>query len=94
MDNKTKNIILIIAGLIIIVLACYISIDKTINNKYEVKLIDTVYNHIVLDSIQYNIIKKDSIIYNYKEQMYEEIKKNNDASTDDVVRTFYQLVAE
>lgn len=55
---------------------------------------DTIYNKVVLDKIEYNIVKKDSIIYNYKTQMHEEIEQNNIATDSAVVKLFYELVQE
>lgn len=44
--------------------------------KTQVALIDTTYNTIVLDSIEYNITKVDTIIYNLKQEMRYEIDKS------------------
>lgn len=63
------------------------------NNKVEVISIDTTYNKIVLDSIEYNIIKRDSIIVKLKEKYYDELEKVISASDSDVVRQFKALSA-
>lgn len=96
MKNNVLYTIVTISTIIILFISILINIFS-IHKYFEIKnetTIDTTYNHIVLDSIKYNIIKKDSVIKIYKEEMYEEIKRNDTANTDDVVRTFYQLVAE
>lgn len=48
----------------------------------------------VLDSIEYNIIYKDSIIYRLKEQMYEEIKQADNDNDTIVINKFFELVSE
>ena len=52
---------------------------------------DTTYNHTILDSIQYNIIKKDSIIYNLKIQMKNEIDKSKTLDDTTTVNLFEWL---
>lgn len=67
------------------------------NKEYESKvnepisIQDTTYNHIVLDSIQYNIIKKDSIIYQLKIDAKHEIEESNNLSDTATVNLFKQL---
>lgn len=93
--NKICTVIIILIVCAQIAYDCY-SLHYILNDNKHIKeiIVDTTYNRIVLDSIEYKIVQKDSVIYNYKQQMYEDIKKNNDASNNDVIRTFYQLVAE
>ena len=55
---------------------------------------DTVYNKIVIDSLEYNIIKKDSIIYNIKENVKEEINFAINADDSTTVMLFQKLVSE
>lgn len=52
---------------------------------------DTVYNKIVLDSIEYNITKKDSIIYNIKQEMKDEVTESFELSDSAVVKLFKKL---
>lgn len=47
-----------------------------------------------LDSIQYNIIVKDSIIYNIEEEMKNEIKKVQHLDDSTAIIEFYKLVSE
>ena len=73
--NKTKQVVNIkklayILTFIITILIICLLIANNINLKHELKyakehniLPDTTYNHRVLDSISYNISKKDTIIY-------------------------------
>lgn len=94
---ETINKILIILGLII---ASYFvgyfsnqyndnkNIDKTVINY------DTTYNKLTLDSIQYNIKQKDSVIYNIKIEMQYEIKEAINDSDSMAISRFYKLVTE
>ena len=73
--------------LIIILLLLYIVLKNgiiKINENSPVEgMPDTTYNTIVLDSIRYNIITKDSIIHNIKyeyETKYIEANNLNDSS--------------
>lgn len=47
-----------------------------------------------LDSIEYNIIIKDSIIYNIKEEMKNEVDKIQHITDSASVNEFYKLVSE
>ena len=47
-----------------------------------------------LDSIEYNIIKKDSVIYNIKEEMKNEIGQSEQLTDTATVNEFYKLVSE
>lgn len=55
---------------------------------------DTAYNKIVLDSIELRIIKKDSIIYNIKNKMKDEVTKVLELDDSSAVKLFEQLCAE
>lgn len=55
---------------------------------------DTTYNKVVLDSIEYNIIKKDSIIYYIKQEMKNEVIKVLELDDSSAVKLFEQLCAE
>ncbi len=61
-------------------------------NKSEITIIDSLKPK--LDSIEYNIIKKDSVIYNIKEEMKNEIKENEQLTDTAAVNQFYKLVSE
>ena len=97
-----KSILILLIIFIISILTVYIfeeSKYKKLNKKYQqviaeltyYKTIDTVAIH-KIDSIEYNIKQKDSIIYNIKTEFINEIeiiKANNDI---DAVTQFKQLV--
>lgn len=65
------------------------------NNKYDnIVVPDTTYNKVVLDSIELRIIKKDSIIYNIKNKMKDEVTKVFELDDSSAVKLFKQLCAE
>ena len=101
MDKLNIKKLIMIIGCVVIVLLICLLIAGNINlqrelkqTKQEKELIDTTYNHITLDSIEYHINKKDTIIYNYKQQMNYEITKSIELNDSAAVQLFYQLVAE
>ena len=55
---------------------------------------DTIINHVRIDSIEYIIRSKDSIINNIKINTEHEIKKANVLDDDDAIKLFKQLVSE
>lgn len=55
---------------------------------------DTAYNKIILDSIELRIIKKDSIIYNIKNKMKDEVTKVLELDDSSAVKLFEQLCTE
>lgn len=54
---------------------------------------DTTYNTIILDSLQYNIIIKDTIIYRIKEDMEDEVEKALNADDSTAVQQFIELAS-
>ena len=94
-NNNMLNIIAVIIIAIIFFIIGYVVEQKEINNdKYIINKLDTVYNKIVIDSLEYNIIKKDSIIYNIKENVKEEINFAINADDSTTVMLFQKLVSE
>lgn len=94
-NNTMLNIIAVIIIAIIFFIIGYVVKQKEINNdKYIINKPDTVYNRIVIDSLEYNIIKKDSIIYNIKENVKEEINFAINADDSTTVMLFQKLVSE
>ena len=92
-NNNMLNIIAVIIIAIIFFIIGYVVKQKEINNdKYIINKPDTVYNRIVIDSLEYNIIKKDSIIYNIKENVKEEINFAINADDSTTVMLFQKLV--
>lgn len=91
--EKVNKICIFIVILLIAFIAGYIVGDKQnqiIDNK-DVVLPDTAYNKVTLDSIEYNIIKKDSTIYKLKEEVKDEIEKALNADDSIAVEQFKSL---
>lgn len=100
---ETKKSILVITILyllgIIVISILYKINYKKLNNDYNKVLTELEYYHNIdtnaihkIDSIEYNIRQKDSIIYNIKTEFINEIeiiKANNDV---DAVAQFKELV--
>ena len=90
---KVNNICIFIVILLVTFIAGYVVGDKQnqiIDNK-DVVLPDTTYNKVTLDSIEYNIIKKDSTIYKLKEEVKDEIEKALNADDSIAVEQFKSL---
>lgn len=56
--------------------------------------VDTVFNKLRIDSIQYNIIQKDSTIITINNIMKDEINKADSLNNDSAVILFRQLLQE
>lgn len=85
------NIVAIATSLVIGYFVGFITGYKCNRIENDIKPIDTTYNKIVLDSIEYNIRTKDTIIYNIKKQMKYEIEEAIVANDNDAVRQFKEL---
>ena len=95
--NKSNIIITILVCLLFSTLLYIFYTNKynqRIENKQNIIIVDTTYNTITLDSIEYNIIYRDSIVYQLKQKMQYEKDKVLDMSNDDAVKLFYELVSE
>lgn len=91
--EKVNKICIFIIILLVAFIAGYVVGDKQnqiIDNK-DVVLPDTIYNKVILDSIEYNIIKKDSTIYKLKEEVKDEIEKALNADDSIAVEQFKSL---
>lgn len=91
--EKVNKICIFIVILLVTFIAGYVVGDKQnqiIDNK-DVVLPDTTYNKVTLDSIEYNIIKKDSTIYKLKEGVKDEIEKALNADDSIAVEQFKSL---
>lgn len=95
--NKSNIIITILVCLLFGILLYIFYTNKynqRIENKQNIIIVDTTYNTITLDSIEYNIIYRDSIVYQLKQKMQYEKDKVLDMSNDDAVKLFYELVSK
>lgn len=91
--NKVTLFVILVLILVIVILSFGCYRQYVIINKHNNEPIDTSYNKVVLDSIEYNIIKKDCLLIVYKTQFEYEIKKIADDTDSVAVKRFYDLVS-
>lgn len=93
-----KNNILAIICICLICIIVSIGIKECDNNKqnkeYIENSIDTTYNTKVLDSIEYKIIEKDTVINKLKYEMDNEKNKVYTLNDSATIILFYQLCTE
>lgn len=92
MEKINKVCIILVASIVVFSFGVVIGhrmAQKSVNTQ-EI-LIDTAYNKIVLDSIEYNIIKKDSVISNIKHKMKDEIAESFNLDVSATVELFKSL---
>lgn len=95
MEKFNKILLLLIIILIVFSVGYTIGYRKAKSNINDnIVIQDTTYNHIILDSIKYRLIEKDSIIYNIKEDLKDDIQEAINANDSNVVKQFYGLVSE
>ena len=95
MEKFNKILLLLIIILIVFSVGYTIGYRKAKSNINDNIIIqDTTYNHIILDSIKYRLIEKDSIIYNIKEDLKDDIQEAINANDSNIVKQFYELVSE
>lgn len=95
MEKKTNIIFIIVLSLLII--SVCLGEHYRIVNKYKsdtisiIKSVDTVYNKVVLDSINYNIHIKDSTIVKLKKKIEYETEQAINANDSNAIKQFYEL---
>lgn len=95
MEKFNKILLLLIIILIVFSVGYTIGYRKAKSNINDnIVIQDTTYNHIILDSIKYRLIEKDSIIYNIKEDLKDDIQEVINANDSNIVKQFYELVSE
>lgn len=95
MEKFNKILLLLIINLIVFSVGYTIGYRKSKSNINDnIVIQDTTYNHIILDSIKYRLIEKDSVIYNIKEDLKDDIQEAINANDSNVVKQFYELVSE
>ena len=95
MEKFNKILLLLIIILIVFSVGYTIGYRKAKSNINDnIVIQDTTYNHIILDSIKYRLIEKDSIIYNIKEDLKDDIQEAINANDSNVVKQFYEFVSE
>lgn len=93
--EKFNKILLLIIILIVFSVGYTIGYRKAKSNINDnIVIQDTTYNYIILDSIKHRLIEKDSIIYNIKEDLKDDIQETINANDSNVVKQFYELVSE
>lgn len=95
MEKRHKIIIVILIILCIIINIVIDSIrynNKRDNIKHDtVEIVDTIYNKVILDSIEHRIYIKDSTIVELKKKVVYEITQAVNATDSDAVKQFYEL---
>lgn len=95
MEKFNKILLLLIIILIVFSVGYTIGYRKAKSNINDnIVIQDTTYNYMILDSIKYRLIEKDSIIYNIKEDLKDDIQEVINANDSNVVKQFYELVSE
>lgn len=95
MEKFNKILLLLIIILIVFSVGYTIGYRKAKSNINDnIVIQDTTYSHIILDSIKYRLIEKDSIIYNIKEDLKDDIQEAINANDSNVVKQFYELVSK
>lgn len=95
MEKFNKILLLLIIILIVFSVGYTIGYRKAKSNINDnIVIQDTTYNYIILDSIKHRLIEKDSIIYNIKEDLKDDIQEAINANNSNVVKQFYELVSE
>lgn len=91
--EKVNKILIVIFLLILFGVMFYSwnKINSAKQNKNNMEIIDTTYNKVVLDSIEYRIRTKDSVIVELKKQVKYEIEQAINANDSDAVKQFYEL---
>lgn len=86
-----NNIIVLLFVIVLFFVLGYISGCKDNKTIIDDKETDTIYNPIVLDSIEYNINKKDSTIIELKKKFEYEKDKALNATDSDAINQFKSL---
>lgn len=94
MKNFTfRDLIYLIIIFIFTFLVSRLSIKKDVPIE-PIKPIDTSYNRIVIDSIKYNIIERDSMIIHIKDSIIYELQLNQTADDSIVIANFQKLLSD
>lgn len=92
-DFTFRDLIYLIIIFVLIFLVSRLSIKKDVPVE-PIKPIDTSYNRVVIDSIKYNIIKRDSIIIHIKDSIIYELQINQTADDSAVIINFQKLLSD
>lgn len=92
-DFTFRDLIYLIIIFVLIFLVSRLSIKKDVPVE-PIKPIDTSYNRVVIDSIKYNIIERDSMIIHIKDSIIYELQLNQTADDSTVIINFQKLLSE
>lgn len=92
-DFTIRDLIYIIIIFVLIFIVSRLSIKNDVSVE-PVKPVDTTYNRVVIDSIEYNIIKRDSIIVQIKDSIIYELHLNQTADDSTVIVNFQKLLSD
>lgn len=92
-DFTFRDLIYLIIIFVLIFLVSRLSIKKDVPVE-PIKPIDTSYNRVVIDSIKYNIIERDSMIIHIKDSIIYELQINQSASDSMLIVNFQKLLSE
>lgn len=92
MEKINKICIILVVIIVIFSIGVEIGYRMTQNyvNTQEI-VVDTTYNKTTLDSIDYNIIKKDSFIYDIKQEMKNEVAESYNMGDSAAFELFKEL---
>ena len=92
-DFTFRDLIYLIIIFVLIFLVSRLSIKKDVPVE-PIKPIDTSYNRVVIDSIKYNIIERDSMIIHIKDSIIYELQLNQTADDTTVIIKFQKLLSD
>lgn len=92
-DFTIRDLIYLIIIFVLIFIVSRLSIKNDVSVE-PVKPVDTTYNRVVIDSIEYNIIKRDSIIVQIKDSIIYELQLNQTADDSTVIVNFQKLLSD
>ena len=92
-DFTIRDLIYLIIIFVLIFIVSRLSIKNDVSVE-PVKPVDTTYNRVVIDSIEYNIIKRDSIIVQIKDSIIYELQLNQTADDSTVIANFQKLLSD
>lgn len=92
-DFTFRDLIYLIIIFVLIFLVSRLSVKKDIPVE-PIKPIDTSYNRVIIDSIKYNIIERDSMIIHIKDSIIYELQLNQTADDSTVIANFQKLLSD
>ncbi len=92
-DFTIRDLIYLIIIFVLIFIVSRLSIKNDVSVE-PVKPVDTTYNRVVIDSIEYNIIKRDSIIVQIEDSIIYELHLNQTADDSTVIVNFQKLLSD